>query len=157
MLGTILSIILDIAVMVILLFASKEDVKTRIVPPKIQIALAVCSVLNLLNKFFIIKDVKDAVNCLITGIGLFLIYIIFVLVGKGGIGGADTKVSSLLALFLGLKQTIILMLTHCIVAIIYTAYRFIKHKEQLKSVPLMPFLAIGFFVARLVYWITIII
>lgn len=157
MISTIFTIILDIAVLVILLMASKEDIKTRIVPPKYQIALAVCSGLHLLLKVFIEQDYKGAINCLLTGIGLFAIYIIFVLVGKGGIGGADTKVTSLLALYLGLGQTVILMLTHCIAAIVYTIFRFVKDKIQTKSVPLMPYLAIGYAAARIFYWVTVII
>ena len=156
MINTISTIILDIAVFIILLFASKQDIKSRMVSPKYQIALAVCSTLNLLVKFFIIKDTSGALNCLLTGLGLFVIYIAFVLLGKGGIGGADTKVSSLMASYLGLKQTVIFMISHCVVALIYTIYRFVRHKEQIKSVPLMPFLAAGFVIARIIYWISII-
>lgn len=154
MINTISTIILDIAIFIILLLASKQDIKTRIVPPKYQIALAICSILNLLIKFFVIKDTSSALNCLLTGLGLFAIYITFVLLGKGGIGGADTKISSLMASYLGLTQTVIFMISHCVVALIYTIYRFVKHKEQIKSVPLMPFLAAGFIIARIIYWLS---
>jgi Flp pilus assembly protein protease CpaA len=157
MINIISTIILDIAILVILLLASNQDIKTRIVPPKYQIALAVCSVANLIVKFFIVKDTSSALSCLFTGVGLFVIYILFVLIGKGGIGGADTKVSSLMALYLGFQQTILFMIAHCVVALIYTLYRFIKHKEQIKSIPLMPFLAAGFVIVRIIYWISVVI
>lgn len=146
----IVQLIFDFLVLIIIGLASRVDIKTRKVPPAYQASLAICSV----GHFLVTSIMKQSVqwNYLLTGTFVFAIYIIMVLIFKTGIGGADTKMTSLLALYLGFKETMAMMVAHCISAVVYTLYKLFFKKEKVKSVPLMPYLTIGYIVAKLFSW-----
>ena len=88
---------------------------------------------------------------------MFAIYITLVLIFKKGIGGADTKVSSMMAFYLGLWPSVIMVVGHFLSAIIYVVYEKLKNHKHIASVPLMVFIGIGYLVTLIVKWLTIII
>jgi prepilin signal peptidase PulO-like enzyme (type II secretory pathway) len=88
----------------------------------------------------------------LAGALMFVIYITLVLIFKTGIGGADTKVSSIMALHLGLANGALLVFTHFIAAMIYAAYMSIVKHKRIASVPLMVFIAIGFAITMIIKW-----
>lgn len=149
--------ILDLIVLAIMIYASIDDVKTRYVKPRFQISLLVIAVINLGFQFFAFPgDIwGHAMSCLLSGIGMFVLYITLVLVFKSGIGGADTKVSSTMALYLGLSESIIMMLMHLVAALGYSAFSKAVMKKHVASVPLMIFILIGYVVARATFWIPV--
>ena len=142
----------DVLVLLVLVLASITDIKTRIVPPKYQYALAGVTAAHLAF-LFIAKQTGEAIWCLATGALVFAVYIGVFLVFKTGIGGADTKVTSLMAAYLGWPQTIWFILAHAGVVLGYAAFKKIAKKENVKSVPLMPFLAAGYVITRAIWWI----
>lgn len=148
----IIQIIFDLIVLGICIPASCVDIKTRKVPPAYQIALGICS----LAHFVVLSILEQSIqwNYLLTGLFVFAIYIAMVLIFKTGIGGADTKMTSLLAFYLGFKESIIMMVSHGIFGIGYTLYRAFFKKEKIKSIPLMPFLTAGYVTAKIFYWVS---
>lgn len=152
MTSLIVQSVFDLVILIILLFASKADIKTRIVPPKYQIALGITSLLHLIIIPILEKDFMLFLNYLLTGLFVFALYIGAFLIKIGGIGGADTKVTSIMASFLGWKQTICFIVSHSVVAVVLSLYMFFKFKFRTKSVPLMPFLAIGFLITKAIFW-----
>jgi leader peptidase (prepilin peptidase)/N-methyltransferase len=147
----IVQLVFDFIVLAILGISSYSDVKTRKVQPIYQIALAVCSVGHFITMSILEHQILW--NHLFTGLGVFTIYIAMVLIFKTGIGGADTKMTSLLALYLGFRGTMIMMIAHCVVAILYTIFNKVVFKKTIKSIPLMPFLTAGYVISKIIIWL----
>lgn len=149
----IIESIFNLIVLGILVAASVTDIKERKVPPLYQYMLLGTSVTHLLVVLFIEHNWQMALNCLLTGIFTFSLYIILVLIFKAGIGGADTKVTSLMALFLGWKQTLCFIIAHAVVALFYSVFQLRTKGIRVKSVPLMPFLAAGFIITKAIVYL----
>lgn len=152
-LPAILQAVFDLVILIVMLFASKDDIKTRLVPPKYQIALGITSLVHMATMPIVLADWKLFLNYLLTGLFVFTIYIVAVLIFKTGIGGADTKVTSIMASFLGWKQTICFIISHALVAIGLSFFRLKNTGIKTQSVPLMPFLMIGFVITKAIYWL----
>lgn len=70
---------------------------------------------------------------------------------KGGIGGADIKLSTAAALLLGLFPGAIGYVVGLAFAILFTLiYNKIKHRTNQKSFPLIPFLSVGLMIGYLI-------
>ena len=158
----IISAIFDVIVGALIAFAAFDDGKTRIVRPSIQWALLGTATAHFLFMLYTaywgnIPELVipwDAWELLVSGVLMFTIYITLVLVFKTGIGGADTKVSSIMALYLGILPSIIMVVGHFVSAIVYVVYEKIRHHKHIASVPLMVFIGIGYIIALAIKWIT---
>ena len=160
----IISAIFDVAVAAILALAALNDAKTRIVRPSLQLSLFAIAVAHFIfvlgtayfGNLSIVKPM-DAWMLPISGALMFAIYITMVLIFKAGIGGADTKVTSTMALYLGLFPCLIMIISHFVAAIVYVVYEKVKNHRHIASVPLMVFIGIGYAVTLIVKWATILI
>lgn len=149
----IIETIFNIIVLGILSAASVTDIKKRYVPPLYQYMLLGTTIVHMLAVLFIEQNWQMALNCLLSGIFTFAVHIILILIFKTGIGGADTKVTSLMASFLGWKQTIAFIFSHSIVAVVYYIFQFRTKGIKIKSVPLMPFLTAGFIITKAIVYL----
>ncbi len=155
----IISAIFDLVVLGIIFFAAKDDAKTRIVRPSIQLSLLGVAIAHFL---FVLGTALwgnlesvvlwDALELPLSGILMFAIYITLVLVFKTGIGGADTKVSSIMSMYLGLLPAVIMVVGHFVSAIVYVVYEKVKHNKHIASVPLMVFIGIGYLLTLIIKW-----
>lgn len=156
----IISAIFDLVVLGIIFFAAKDDAKTRIVRPSIQLTLLGVSVAHFL---FVLGTalwgnlesvaLRDAITLPLSGLLMFAIYITLVLVFKTGIGGADTKVSSIMAMYLGLFPAVIMVVGHFLAAMIYVVYEKVRYNKHIASVPLMVFIGIGYAITLIIKWL----
>lgn len=157
----IISVIFDVIIAALIGFAAFDDGKTRIVRPGIQWALLGTATAHFLFMLYTaywgnlpeLVTPWDAWELLVSGILMFTIYITLVLVFKTGIGGADTKVSSIMAFYLGLIPSIIMVVGHFASAIIYVVYEKVRHHKHIASVPLMVFIGIGYIITLAYKWI----
>jgi len=148
----VIQAVMDAAMIVIMVLAALEDAKTGIVHPRYQIMIFALAVLHL-PYAFIFEGWVSGVMHIAAGILLWGVQLLIFAIFKSGVGGADFKVSGSLALYLSLIPGLVMVLSHGLAAIGYALYmRFIKHKHK-ESVRLMPFLLIGFVIARIVGWI----
>ena len=148
----IVQLVLDILLFGVLVFSAIDDVKTRIVKPVFQwitLGLAIIEVVFAFGHYGWLASVIH----IATGVGMFVIHIAMVLIFKAGIGGADTKMTSMLSLYLGVWPAVIMVVTHSITGILYAAFGTMLTKKRIKSVPLMAFLLIGFTLGALSRWI----
>lgn len=157
----VINIIFDAIVAGFILFAAFDDGKTRIVRPSIQIGLLCTATAHFLFMLYTaywgnpdLVTPWEAWELLMSGVLMFVIYITLVLVFKTGIGGADTKVSSIMAFYLGLIPSIIMVAGHFISAIIYVVYEKIRHNKYVASVPLMVFIGIGYLITLIIKWVS---
>lgn len=158
----IISAIFDIIVAMLIAFAAFDDGKTRIVRPSIQWALLGTATAHFLFMLYTAYwgnipayvTPWSAWELLVAGVLMFTIYITLVLVFKTGIGGADTKVSSIMALYLGIFPSIIMVVGHFVSAIAYVVYEKVRHHKHIASVPLMVFIGIGYLITLAIKWVT---
>ena len=85
---------------------------------------------------------------------MFAIHVILLAIFKTGIGGADAKINSIMALYLGLIQAVIMIVVHAVAALLYVLGMKIAKKKTVASVRLMPFILIGFVVTKVIWWVT---
>lgn len=159
----IIEAIFDLLVGCVITFAAIDDAKTRIVKTKIQLTLLGIAVAHFLFVLVValtnsldIVNLWSALELPAAGVLMFAIYITLVLIFKTGIGGADTKVSSIMALYLGLFPSIIMVVGHFVSAIFYVVYQKVKNHKHIASVPLMVFIGIGYLITLIIKWLTII-
>lgn len=149
----------DTLMLTLLLLSAFSDAKTRTISGKLQLSMLVVSVAHLIFEFIAYPNDLwgHPLSCLITGSFIFIMYIVMVLImkDKTQIGGADTKISSIMGLYLGLDQMVCSVIVHTLTALCYAGYnRYIK-KKIVKSVPLMVYMTIGFVVTKIIYWIVV--
>lgn len=128
------------ALFVLLLFvATYIDIKKREIPDTVCIFVGIISLFDL-HLF-----------------GIFAALPLFIgAMHKQGIGGGDVKLTAAVGLFLGFSSTIygliIGLSITTIISIISKIYiKVTKQEVQLKTVPLAPFLSIGFLTTHLIF------
>lgn len=142
---------LDVALLVLLFLASIEDLRTRLIPPKYQIAFLIVAVARVVTHI-IVGDFSSMRSCLIAGVGVFALYIITFAIFRKGVGGADTKITSTLALYLGVWQTFELMIAHTVFGILYVAANAVKKRKMVTSLPLMPIITAAYILTRATFY-----
>ena len=122
----------------IALIASIQDIRTREVSNIVHILIILISIPFL------------TFNKVIGSIIGFMILFIPNLFRENGIGGADIKFMFASGLILGIENTLIATIVSMIVAIIYVFIRKSILKNNIASIPLIPFLSIGCLVSYLI-------
>lgn len=151
----IVQIIFDLAILGIMIFAAISDGKTKQVPWWAMWTTLGIAVLHTVFAFGH-YGIKEGFIYIGTGVVMALIYLIMLLIFKGkGIGGADSKMTTFLSLYLGLWPSLIMIIVHYVAAIGYKGYMSLAKHKTIKSVRLMIFLSIGYVVAKIVEWIAI--
>lgn len=159
----IIEAIFDFIIGGVLVFAAIDDAKTRIVKPSIQWTLLGVTLAHFLFVLIVAlthsyPDINlwSALELPLAGALMFIVYIVLVLVFKSGIGGADTKVSSIMAFYLGLVPSVIMVVGHFVSAIVYVVYEKLAKHKHVASVPLMVFIGIGYLITLIIKWLIII-
>lgn len=126
-----------IILLLILLYASYGDIKTRKVENYIHAMIIITALIG--------RDMRDILPMLVSALVMGLIFILTFLISKSfKIGGADIKLSIACAFFLGYKS-ILGLIIGLILAVVINLIQ--KHK---KGFPLIPYLAVGFMTAYLI-------
>ena len=149
----IVKIIFDVLICAVMILASIDDVKTRKVRPVFQIVLAVLAVAHLIYTFIAV-GASSGLYLLAAGALLFVVYFAIYEIFKGGIGGADFKVSTTLALYLGVIPAVVMVIGHTLAGLCYKYYMKLVHHKYIERVALMPFLLAGFIIADALDWVT---
>ena len=151
--------VFDLMIAALITIAALDDAKTRIVRPSLQLSLLGVAFAHFIFVLCVALSgtletvtLWDALELPLAGILMFAIYITLVLVFKTGIGGADTKVSSIMALHLGVSLSVVMVVGHFVSAIVYVVYEKIKHNRHIASVPLMVFIGIGYLLTLAIKW-----
>ena len=126
---------MGILFVLLLLASSYVDIKKREIPDTICICIGLISLFNLH----------------LLGVFATLPFLICGIINPNNIGGGDVKLTAVVGLYLGFWHTIygliIALSITTIMCFVDKLYCKIKRQEvQLKSVPLAPFLTIGFLI-----------
>ena len=116
---------------VLLVLVSVYDIRKRMIPDQLQIAIACLAALN---------------DSWITLLGIFgaLPYLCVVYVSDDGIGGGDIKLAAATGMVLGLPASILASLIGLFLFLLFgVAYRAVRKRKGRLALPLGPFLAAG--------------
>lgn len=150
----IIQLVFDIAVLALIWYAGYYDKKTRLVEPWVQWTFLCIGLAHTVFLFIVSDSLYMPLNCIFTGAGVFAFYLLLVFIFEQGIGGGDTKMTSLMGLFLGWEQGFTVVIIHCLVALAYVGIMKLVKKKHIASVPAMVYMAIGYTVVKAVYWTT---
>jgi len=121
----------------ILLYASIEDISTHEADDFIWVMLIILSLVNLEN----VRVASMIFGAIVVFVPQMAIAIFS---KKGGIGGADIKISTAAALCLGFYGAVIGYMVGLIFAVVFqTIYNKVKKQSNKEAFPLLPFLSTG--------------
>ena len=114
----------------------------KLVYPGIVVALAISVAFSVLpNSLEVVPEIKSAAAGGAIGLGLFLLIIV---VSRGGMGWGDVKMASLIGLVIGYPLVFVaLFLAVVSGGLISWALILIKAKSRKQSIPFGPFLSLG--------------
>lgn len=120
-------------IILLLSYASITDIKIREIPDTVCMLIAVIGIAYVPYNFV---GIMSSLPLLIAAITC------------GGIGGGDIKLMSACGMILGLTKSIIMLILGLISMLIYyVGCCMFSKKERPKSLPLAPFLSIGFIIS----------
>lgn len=121
----------------ILVFSSYEDIKTRECGNCLSVMVVVAA--------FVGTEPASVPMMLLSSLLLGGTVLLTCLIAKGGVGGADIKMTAACAFLLGLPRGIIGLLLGMLLAVAVNAIR--NRKDKKKGFPMIPYLAAGFMTA----------
>lgn len=123
---------------VLLTQASEKDIKTHTVPDSISVLILMCAI-----------PYVSVPGTILAMAAVFIPQLIIAVAKPGTYGGADIKVSTAAAAFLGMIPGMIALLIGLILSILWQL--FFKPKNN-KAIPLVPFITVGI-LAMIFYFI----
>jgi leader peptidase (prepilin peptidase)/N-methyltransferase len=121
-----------------LVWASVSDIRTRQVPDKVSVMIALVSLMGVTDIFFALAGILSALPLLVAA-----------LVKPGSVGGADIKIMAATGLFLGCVRGLTALCIGLILAVICTFIIRKLTKTNLKEAfPLVPYLSVGCVIAN---------
>ena len=123
--------------LVLLLYASVRDIKTREVPDSISVMLLILGLVD--------KDIDQLPSMIIGALLVFLPQFVSALINPSkALGGADIKLSSAAAFLLGAQRGLFALIVGLTLAVIaMPIIRKIRKLPKDQPFPLIPFLSIG--------------
>jgi len=126
-----------------LLVISVIDLKTREIPPSLNLFILILGIINLIiNK----ENWKDYIIGFFA-VSLFLLCILIITKGRG-IGGGDIKLMAVAGLFLGAKEIVLALILGCIIGSIIHIFLMAVFKKG-RELAFGPYLSLGIFIAAL--------
>ena len=133
-----------IVLALILLYASIEDISTHEADDFIWVMLIILSLVNLEN--------VGVASMIFGAIVVFVLQMAIAMFSKkGGIGGADIKISTAAALCLGFYGAVIGYMVGLIFAVVFqTIYNKVRKQSNKEAFPLLPFLSTGLMIGYII-------
>lgn len=135
----------------VLLIISFIDLHFQIIPDFLNILILILAIIYKILQFTlygISSNLFNSILALIISGGIFLIIVIL---SKGGMGGGDVKLIGVLGFILGIKMVLLnIFLSFILGAIISIFLLLFKIKERKDSIPFGPFICLAFIIT--VFW-----
>lgn len=131
-----LALIKASAFLELLLYASASDIQDRSVHD--------CISLMMLLLGFVYVSRRMLIENMMVGVGFFIFFLVVAMIADGKFGGADMKIASASAFVLGLKSALAGTIFGLALSVIVTLILRKKSKSEDRSLPLVPYLSIGF-------------
>lgn len=142
----------------ILIVVSFIDYYHQVIPDSLVVITLIITIMYKVLLFVLYKtpfNLLNSILALLVGGGLFLI---IALVSKGGMGGGDIKLISVLGFILGFRKSLLNMFLSFIIGAVFSIFLLLlKRKGKKDAIPFGPFINIAFgitlfFGDRIISW-----
>ena len=140
--GTDMNVIKGILLADIFLFASVSDIQTRKVTDAVPLMIFLLGLVNVPQTVLLCRT--------ITALAFFGVFLLLAIVFKNKIGGADVKFISATMMITGFTKGFVGLVTGLLLAVVGTLIRNKKTKNKDKTLPLIPYLSVGYMAALLI-------
>lgn len=135
----------------ILLIIIIIDLYHQIIPDGLNILILVLTIIYKILQYKLYNKPLDLINSLLGLIIPFGIFLLIIIISKGGMGGGDMKLIGVLGFILGLKKIALAIflsfLLGAIISILLLLFKFIDKKDP---IPFGPFICYAFMIT--VFW-----
>ena len=125
----------------ILLYASVSDIKTRKVTDAVPLMIFLLGLINVSPRVLLCR--------IITALVFFGVFTLLAIIFENKIGGADVKFVSVCMLVTGFSRGFVGLIAGLLLSVVCTLIRNKKTKVKDYTLPLIPYLSVGFFAAYL--------
>lgn len=139
--GTSMTMLKGVLLADIFLYASVSDIKTRKVTDAVPLMIFLLGLVNVSPFTLLCRT--------ITSLVFFGVFILLAAIFKNRIGGADVKFIAACMLVTGFTKGFVGLISGLLLAVVGTLILNKKTKTKDKSLPLIPYLSVGFFAAYL--------
>lgn len=129
--------VIYIITVMLLIIIAYIDYKQKIIPDKLNVAIAILGIIN------ITLDFKNIKTYILSTIIVFTFFFILAVLSKGGIGGGDIKLFTALSLVFGYDMLWIIEYSYIIAAVVSIIMLILKKTNLKSSVALAPFIMLG--------------
>ena len=140
--GTTVTLLKCVLLTTVFLFASFSDIQERSVPDWVSIVIALTWLISVSGS----KLLWNAV----AGITAFGFFFLAAILSKNKIGGADVKFIAACMFVCGVSEGIAGLILGLMLSVIGTLIRNKKTKSKDKSLPMIPYLSVGFLTAYMI-------
>lgn len=145
--GTSVDFVFYSLIVSILIIISFIDYHHQVIPDSLVVITLILSICYKITIFILCKTPFNLLNSilgLLIGGGLFLI---IALASRGGMGGGDIKLISVLGFILGFKKTLLNILLSFIIGAVFSLFLLLlKKKGKKDAIPFGPFINIAFII-----------
>lgn len=135
----------------VLIIITIIDIKEMIIPDSLVLTILILSILHKVSNYILYKNpinLLDSIGGLVLSGGVF---IIIILVSKGGMGGGDVTLIGSLGFILGIKYIFLTIFLSFILGAIISIFLLItKIKGKKDPIPFGPFIILGFMIT--LFW-----
>lgn len=139
--GTSMTMLKGVLLADIFLYASVSDIKTRKVTDAVPLMIFLLGLVDTSPRVLLCRTV--------TALAFFGAFILLAVIFKNKIGGADVKFISACMFVTGFTRGFVGLVIGLLLAVVGTLIRNKKTKSKDDSLPLVPYLSVGFFAAYL--------
>lgn len=135
----------------ILIIIGFIDLKEMIIPDILVILILITTIIYKLLTFILYSKYPDLLNSIGGLVLSSLLFILIIVLSKGGMGGGDVTLIGSLGFILGIKNIFLtIFLSFILGAIISIILLVTKIREKKDPIPFGPFIILGFFIT--VFW-----
>lgn len=132
----------------ILLTIAAIDIKQQIIPDSLVISIFLLTVIYRAASYFLYADTMNLKEGILGALLGLIVFLLIVLVSRGGMGGGDVTLITVLGFILGWRDLLVCtLLSFLIGAIISITLLISGIKTRKDPIPFGPFLIIGFYLS----------
>lgn len=140
--GTSAGLMKGILLTVVFLFASVSDIQTREVPDWVHIIIALLGLISVSS--------SELLRNAVAGISAFGFFFLSAVLLKNKIGGADVKFIAACVFVIGAWKGVFGLILGLSLSVVGTLIRMKKQKSTDKTLPMIPYLSVGFLSAYMI-------
>lgn len=132
----------------ILLTIAAIDIKQQIIPDSLVISIFLLTVIYRAASYFLYADTMNLKEGILGALLGLIVFLLIVLVSRGGMGGGDVTLITVLGFILGWRDLLVCTLLSFLIGAIISIILLISGiKTRKDPIPFGPFLIIGFYLS----------